>query len=114
METIDILKTAVSALNAKKAFDLKVIKIDNVTILADYFVLVTGSSSTQVKSLANEVDYKLSEKGVEPSHIEGKSSGWILLDYGNIIVHIMQEQTREFYALERLWDDAPRIDVELK
>ena len=112
METIDILKTAVSALNAKKAFDLKVIKIDNVTILADYFVVVTGSSSTQVKSLANEVDYKLSEKGVEPSHIEGKSSGWILLDYGSVVVHVFYKNDREFYNLEHLWEDGEQIDIE--
>ena len=112
METTDIVKTAVKALSTKKAFDLKVIKVDDITVLADYFIIATGSSTTQVKSLADEVDYKLSEAGVEPNHIEGKTSGWILLDYGSVVVHVFYKKDREFYSLDHLWEDGTEIDVD--
>lgn len=109
---MDIVKTAVKALNTKKAFDLKVVKVDDITVLADYFIIATGSSTTQVKSLADEVDYKLSQEGVEPNHIEGKSSGWILLDYGSVVVHVFYKKDREFYSLDHLWEDGTEIDVD--
>ena len=112
MDSYEIMKTAVSALNAKKAFDLKVIKVDDITVLTDYFVIVTGSSTTQVKALANEVEYKLSEAGVEPNHIEGKTSGWILLDYGSVVVHVFYKNDREFYSLDKMWQDGTQIDID--
>ena len=112
MDSYDIMKTAVNALNSKKAFDLKVIKVDDITVLTDYFVIATGSSTTQVKSLADEVDYKLSEAGVEPNHIEGKISGWILLDYGSVVVHVFYKNDREFYSLDKMWQDGAQIDVD--
>ena len=112
MDSYEIMKTAVSALNAKKAFDLKVIKVDDITVLTDYFVIVTGSSTTQVKALANEVEYKLSEAGVEPNHIEGKTSGWILLDYGSVVVHVFYKNDREFYSLDKMWQDCTQIDID--
>ena len=112
MDSYDIMKTAVLALNAKKAFDLKVIKVDDITVLTDYFVIVTGSSTTQVKALANEVEYKLSEAGVEPNHIEGKTSGWILLDYGSVVVHVFYKNDREFYSLDKMWQDGTQIDID--
>ena len=112
MDSYDIMKTAVSALNAKKAFDLKVIKVDDITVLTDYFVIVTGSSTTQVKALANEVEYKLSEAGVEPNHIEGKTSGWILLDYGSVVIHVFYKNDREFYSLDKMWQDGTQIDID--
>lgn len=112
MESKEILKTALKALSSKKAFDLKAIKIDDITVLADYFIIATGSSNTQVRSLADEVDYKLSAAGVQPGHIEGKSSGWILLDYGSVIIHVFYKKDREFYALDHLWQDGTEIDVD--
>lgn len=112
MNSYDIMKTAVTALNAKKAFDLKVIKVDDITVLTDYFVIVTGASTTQVKALANEVEYKLSESGVEPNHIEGKTSGWILLDYGSVVVHVFYKNDREFYSLDKMWQDGTQIDID--
>ena len=112
MDSYEIMKTAVLALNAKKAFDLKVIKVDDITVLTDYFVIVTGSSTTQVKALANEVEYKLSEAGVEPNHIEGKTSGWILLDYGSVVVHVFYKNDREFYSLDKMWQDGTEIDID--
>lgn len=112
MNSYDIMKKAVDALSSKKAFDLKVIKVDDITVLTDYFVIATGSSTTQVKSLADEVDYKLSESGVEPNHIEGKSSGWILLDYGSVVVHVFYKNDREFYSLDKMWQDGTQIDID--
>lgn len=111
MEAIEILKTAVSTMDAKKAVDIKAMKVDDITILSDYFVIATGMSSTQVKALADEVEFKLSQLGVEPLHVEGKSSGWILIDYGSVIIHVFYKNDREFYALDHLWQDAEQIDI---
>ena len=74
-------------------------------------MIAAGSSSTQVRALAEEAEYQLSEQGVEPHHIEGKSTGWILLDYGDVVVHVLNEQARSFYDLERLWADGEQIDI---
>ena len=81
MNSFNIAKTAVRALDSKKARDIEVIKVDDLTILADYFIIATGSSSTQVKALADEVDYRLSEEGVQPGHIEGRTTSGICLLY---------------------------------
>ena len=111
MEAIEILKTAVSTMDAKKAVDIIAMKVDDITILSDYFVIATGMSSTQVKALADEVEFKLSQLGVEPLHVEGKSSGWILIDYGSVIIHVFYKNDREFYALDHLWQDAEQVDI---
>lgn len=111
MEAYEILKIAAQTLDAKKAVDIQALQIEDLTVLADYFLIATGNSSTQVKALADEVEYKLSEMGVEPHHIEGKSSGWILMDYGTVIVHVFYKNDREFYALEHLWQDSPQVDI---
>ena len=111
METIKKLEIAVKALDSKKAYDIKVIKVDDLTILGDYFVTATGSSSTQVIALADEVDEKMSENGIEPNHIEGKTSGWILLDYGDVVIHVLGRNEREFYSLEKIWQDGEEVDI---
>lgn len=112
MPGLDRVKRIVKVLDAMKAVDIEVVEIGDLTIIADYFVIATGTSSTQVKSLANEVEYRLSQQGIEPHHTEGRSTGWVLLDYGTVVVHIFYGETREFYALERLWTDGHRLDVE--
>lgn len=112
MNQFDIAKHAVKALDSKKAVDIEVIGITDLTVIADYFVIATGSSSTQVKALADEVEYQLKLKDVEPLHIEGRSTGWIVLDYGSVVVHVFHSEQREFYQLERLWQDGEKIDVE--
>lgn len=100
------------ALSGKKGINIKVIEISDVSILADYMVIATGTSSTHVKALADEVEYKLDEAGISVSHIEGyRSNSWILLDYIDVIVHIFSDEAREFYDLERLWQDGKVIDV---
>lgn len=102
---------AVKALASKKGTDIKLIKITELTTVADYFVLATGSSSTQVKALADETEYQLEQNGITPHHIEGKSTGWILLDYSDVVIHVLNEQSRQFYNLERLWEDGEEEDI---
>lgn len=98
-------------LDAKKAAGLSVISVSNVTELADYFVITTGRSSTQVKAFADEVEFKLKQEGITPDHIEGhKSRTWIVMDYQCVVVHIFDEQAREYYDLERLWKDGEKLD----
>lgn len=88
----------------KKGLDSEIINISEKTTLADYFVLVTGTSSTHVKALAGEVEAKLSEEGINPLNYEKKmSDSWIALDYENVIVHIFSKKARQFYNLEKLW-----------
>ena len=111
MEEINIIKTAVKAIDSKKGVDIEVIKISDLTILADYFIIATGTSSTQVKALAEEVEFKLSEQGVEPHHIEGEKSAWGCLDYNSVVIHIFYKDQRDFYQLERLWEDGEQIDI---
>ena len=111
MEAYNILKIAANALNNKKARQLKALKIDDLTTLADFFVIATATSSTHVRALADEVEEKLKEQLVEPHHIEGKSTGWIALDYVSVIVHIFGRNEREFYGLDKMWSDGEIIDL---
>ena len=111
MTTLDRAKQIAALIDNKKGEEVRVLQIGTLTTIGDYFVVATGNSTTQVKALADEVEEKLSAKGLEPKRIEGyASASWILLDYYDVIVHIFLKETREFYALERLWGDAPEID----
>ncbi|MDR2532664.1 MAG: ribosome silencing factor [Oscillospiraceae bacterium] len=106
MENNEILKTAVRALQDKMGRNLQIIRVGDLTVLAHYFVLASGGSSTQVKALADEVEHKLSEKGLRPKRTEGyHGANWIVLDYIDVVLHIFHQETREFYDLERLWQD---------
>ena len=93
-------------LDKKKAQDVRVLKVDSLTVLTDYFVIASGNSTTQVGSLADEVEYELSQKGLEPYSTEGyDSKNWVLLDYSNVIVHVFVPNTRTYYDLDLLsWD----------
>lgn len=107
-----ILEIAVKALDSKKAEDIKVIKIKDISVLADYFIIADGTSSTQTKALADEVDFKLSEQGIQPHSVQGNNgSNWIILDYSDIMIHVFSRDQREFYNLERLWSDGEEIDI---
>ena len=93
-------------LDSKKARDIKVLYVEDKTVLAEYFVICTANSSTQVKALAGEVEYKIGLRGVEPYNVEGRDNGTgLLLDYSNVIVHIFGREAREFYNLDRLYED---------
>ena len=101
-----MVRAAAAALDSKKAKDIRAIGIGNVSVLADYFVIAGGTSNTHVRALADEVEYALAQQGIRPERIEGgDSESWLLLDYGGMIVHIFQDHVREFYDLERLWQD---------
>ena len=111
MKNTENVKIAVGALDEKKAFDIQVIDIGDLSILGDFLVIATGTSTTHVNALADEVEFKLSEKGLEPSHIEGRNTPWVLLDYGDMMVHVFMRDARNFYALERLWSDGKQLDT---
>ena len=97
-------------LDAKKAYKLKVLRVNDQTVITDYFVIATGNSNTHVKSLGGEVEYKLSLCGIDPLHYEGRDSdGWIVIDYGHVMVHIFSRELRDFYQLEKLYGDAEEI-----
>lgn len=113
MTAYDLMKNVVKTLDDKKAKDIKVLRIADISILCDYFVIATGTSSTQVKALTDEVEHRLSLQGIEPLRREGyQSASWILLDYGEVIVHVFYGDTREFYSLEHLWADGEQIEID--
>ncbi|NLZ45108.1 MAG: ribosome silencing factor [Clostridiales bacterium] len=108
----EMIKIAVEALDSKRAEDIQVLGIRDLTIIADYFIIANGNSNTQAKSLADEVEFKLKEKGITPTRVEGYQGGnWIILDYSDIVIHVFYKETRNFYTLERLWSDAEQVDV---
>lgn len=109
--SLDIVKKVVKALDDKKANDIQVMKTDELTIVADYFVIATANSNTHVRALADEVEYQLEEAGIRADHIEGRATGWLLLEYQGVVVHIFLEESRNYYNLERLWEDAEKIDI---
>ena len=111
MQSFDILKTAANAANGKKAKDMSAIKVSDLTVLCEYFLICTATSSTHVRALADEVEEKLEEAGVKPHHIEGRTTGWIVLDYGSVIVHIFSRNDREFYGLDKMWSDGEAVDM---
>lgn len=112
MTSLETAKLAAKALSDKKGLDIKVIRINDISVLADYMVIATGTSSTQVKAMSDNVEYELDKAGISVSHIEGyRSNSWILMDYIDVIVHVFMEEARNFYDLERLWKDGEIIDV---
>ncbi len=97
-------------LDSKKAEDIKVLHVKDQTVITDYFVICSGRSSTQVKSLGGEVEFKIGERDVDPLHYEGRdNNNWVVLDYGEVILHIFSRESREFYKLEKLYGDAEEI-----
>ena len=112
METFEILKIAANALNEKKGHEICAIKIADLTVLTEYFLICTANSSTQVRALCDEVEEKLEECGVKPHHIEGKTTGWIVLDYASVIIHIFSRDQREFYGLDKMWSDGEIVDLD--
>lgn len=108
-EQIEIM---IKALDKKHAIDITAIDLEGLTTIGDYFIIASGSSNPQVKALAEEIEDKMTEQGYEPKRKEGyQTAQWVLLDYGDVIVHIFYHETREFYGLEHLWGDAPRVDI---
>jgi len=107
-----VAEKVVLALDEKKAREIKLLKTAKVTTLADYFVICTANSTTQIKTLSDEVDKVLSEAGEPPLRREGyRAGGWVLLDFGCVVVHLFMDEIRKFYDLEHLWSDAEEIDI---
>lgn len=102
----------VKILYNKKARDIKMIYVEEQTVIAEYYVICCGRSSTNVKALADEVEYKLGLCGVENCHVEGRNNGgWILLDFGSVLVHVFSQEMREYYKLEKLYNADNEIDI---
>ena len=103
-------RDAVSAALDRKAQDLRVLHLGQVTDFTDYFLICSGTSDRQVQAIADAIQERLRAEKVRPLHVEGYSRAqWVLLDYGDLVVHVFQEEPRRFYALERLWGDAPDV-----
>jgi ribosome-associated protein len=104
------VQAAVSAALDRKAFDLDVLSVGKITSIADYFILCSGTTERQTQAVADAIEGRLRDMKVRPLLVEGASPGrWILMDYGDFIVHIFTEDCRRFYGLERLWGDAPNV-----
>jgi len=114
MNAIDIMKKAVKCADDKKANDIKVLDIKDLTTIADYFVICHGNSSSQMGAIFDEIEEKLKkEDGILMQNLSSHTSDqWLLMDYGDFIVHIFDKESRLFYGLEKLWDDAEKIDTE--
>ena len=109
----EMAEIAVKALDSKKGKEIRLIRIDKITTLAEYFVICTGTSNTQINALCDAVEKELTEKGEEPLHREGYRGGtWVLLDYGSVIVHVFTPEAHDFYDLEHLWADAKELPAE--
>ena len=108
----EMAEIAVKALDSKKGKEIRLIRIDKITTLAEYFVICTGTSNTQINALCDAVEKELTEKGEEPLHREGYRGGtWVLLDYGCVVVHVFNDEARKFYSLEHLWADGEEVDL---
>ena len=95
-----------------KAIDLAILEVKNLSSFTDYFVISSGNSDRQVQAIASHIEEKLGKQGLHPLGIEGKREGrWVLLDYGDVVIHIFYHPIRDFYDLERLWSDAPRVEL---
>src|SRR5512135_1580786 len=107
--SLEAAQLCAEAADHKKAFDILILDLRGLTYITDYFVICSGSNTTQVSAISDEVGHLLAKAGAHPSHVEGGTeSKWVLMDYGDVVVHIFEETTRTYYGLEKLWNDAPR------
>lgn len=110
MDSYKLVDKIVHILDKKKATAVKALKINELTVIADYFIIATGTSGTHVRSLSEDVEDEIAKEfSVEPRSIEGKATGWILIDYGDVVLHIFTPESRNYYDLERLWSDAEEL-----
>ena len=112
MEAFELMKTAVKCADDKKAQEIKALNITELTTLADYFVICHGNSSLQMRAISDAIEEKLKEEGVYLQNAGSQGSDqWMLMDYGDVIVHIFNAESREFYGIENLWADAETVDI---
>lgn len=112
-EVKEMARLAINAMEDKKAEDIRVIDISQVSVLADYFIIASGSNRSQIQTLSDAVEEKLGKDGYPVKQIEGyQNANWVLLDFGDIIVHIFDQENRLFYDLERIWRDGRSMDID--
>lgn len=112
MDSKELLKVVVEAADSKRAEDIVALDVQGISLLADYFVIMQANSERQVKAIADIVEEKVEAAGFEVRNVEGKDgANWILLDLGDVVVHVFKTETRQFYNLEKLWSDAPLVDI---
>lgn len=115
VDTPTRVREAVAAAEDRKAVDLRVLHLEKVSDFTDFFLICSGTNERQVQAIADAVQERMREEQVRPLHVEGYSRGqWVLLDYGDFVVHIFQEEPRRFYSLERLWGDAPDVTSDFR
>lgn len=108
----ELAEAIAEVLDSKKGKDIKIIHVEEKTVIAEYFVLCTGNSSTQVKALVGEVEYRLEQRGATPYNVEGRdNNSWILMDYSHVIVHVFSREAREFYNLDKLYGDSTSVSL---
>lgn len=108
---LEVAKAVETFLDNKKGRDIKVLHIEDVSNIADYFVVCTATSNTHVKALSGEVEYQLERRGVNPYHIEGRdNNSWVVLDYCNVIVHVFNREARDFYNIEKLYENTTAVE----
>ncbi len=112
MDLMEMVKAAKAALEDKKAQDVVVLDISNISTIADYFIIANGTNPNQLAAMRDAVDEALYKRGLHVHHIEGtNSASWVLMDYGDIIVHLFSKEDRSFYDLERIWNDGKRVEL---
>lgn len=112
MDSKDLAFSITNLIFNKKGYDVKIMDLRNLTAIADYFVICSGDSDTQVKAIADEIDKELGDRGIKCWHKEGYNTlNWVLLDYFDVVVHVFRNESRHFYNLEKLWGDAPTETV---
>jgi len=113
--SLEAARLCAEAADDKKAFDILILDLRGLTYITDYFVICSGSNITQVGAISDWIGQSLAGAGIRPSHMEGEAeASWVLMDYGDVVVHIFDEQTRIHYSLEKLWGDAPRISAAVR
>lgn len=111
--SLSLAEDIVKILDAGKAGQIKTLRVNDKTVMTDYFVICSGTSNTHIKSLSGEIEFKLGEKGIKPLGIDGYETGmWIVMDYAYVMVHIFNREQRDFFKLEKLWADAEEVDID--
>lgn len=112
MDSYELALILAGALDSKKGGDIKVLKTEGLTTLADYFVLCTATSNTQIKAMSDSCEEAAEQRGERAHHIEGHRGGtWLLMDFSSVVVHVFTDEARKFYDLERLWSDAEEMNI---
>lgn len=112
MNNNELIKTIYDAIDDKKAENIVILKIDEISSIADYFIIANGDNINQVHAISNNVEEKLGKLKINPKQIEGyQNANWILMDYGDIVIHIFDRESRNFYNLDNIWKDAEKINI---